>query len=82
MGQPAYQRICIVRTRSGRDYHFPLSGPDDRLRFRLLNQGDNVCLVRGDGREKMVFTRAEIEVVRYEEGALPATVSRWQDPIV
>ena len=81
MSPPRSQRICIVRTTSGRDYHFKITDSDDPNGFRLLNTSDGIRLQRHDGQEQMNFDKSQVEVVRYEEGALNANVTSWQDPI-
>lgn len=86
MNRPAprktHRRLCIVRTLSGRDYHFPLTGQDDPNGYRLQRHSDALHLVRNDGQEKMVFYKEAVECVRFEEGLDDGRLQPWVDPIL
>ena len=83
MGRPhKVRRLCIIRTTSGRDYHFPLAEGADGTGFRLTRRSDSVQLTATDGSEKMIFYKENVEVLRFEEGVDDGTDTVWRDPIV
>ncbi|MEE9162170.1 MAG: hypothetical protein V3U35_04275 [Candidatus Neomarinimicrobiota bacterium] len=87
-------RLCIVRTLSGRDYHFALTSSDDPLGYRLQRQSDSLHLIRHDGQSdslhlirhdgqaKMVFYKDTVECVRFEEGVEEGRTTPWVDAIM
>ncbi len=75
-------RLCIVRTLSGRDYHFALTSSDDPLGYRLQRQSDSLHLIRHDGQAKMVFYKDTVECVRFEEGVEEGRTTPWVDAIM
>ncbi len=75
-------RLCIVRTLSGRDYHFALTSSDNPLGYRLQRQSDALHLIRHDGQAKMVFYKDTVECVRFEEGVEDGRIKPWVDAIM
>ena len=83
MARPkAVQRLCIIRTTSGRDYHFPLAEGADGEGYLLTRRSDSVQLVKTDGSEKMVFYKDNVEVLRIEEGVDDGSAGVWRDPVM
>lgn len=76
------QRLCIIRTTSGHDYHFPLAAGADEEGFRLTRRSDSLQLAKTDGSETMIFYKDEVEVLRIEEGVDDGFDGTWRDPIV
>ena len=80
-GKPL-RRLCIVRTTSGRDYHFPLAQTSEDEGYRLTRRSDSLQFSSTDGKEKMVFYKENVEVVRFEEGVDDDSTESWRDPIM
>ena len=75
-------RLCIVRTLSGRDYHFALTSSDNPSGYRLQRLSDALHLIRHDGQAKMVFYKDTVECVRFEEGVEEGRITPWVDAIM
>ncbi len=76
------RRLCIVRTLSGRDYHFLLTDSDEPTGYRLQRQSDALHLIRHDGQAKMVFYKETVEAVRFEEGIDEGGLQPWVDAVM
>jgi len=82
LGVKKARRVCIVRTVSGRDYHFKLTLSDDGEGYQLQRRSDELHFIRNDGQDKMVFYKNTVECVRFEEGVDDGNPPPWVDAIM